>query len=433
MPKRLSVDEKIARAERKAHEATLLKVQGYADRAKKMLAEHPDLAKDTVEFLEGAIHRKLHGMTKEATPSPAKSSDGDSWLPQYTKLEATPTRLLRQLLVSINPIVFSAGNLRAFCAKHQRELPRGPLAECIEFATGLSMSAILPAEHRDLQVMRGIVASEYKTAGCVAERLLLPPDWLKDGYYMIDDRRASGEGLFVQLRIDGDGSWRRVPKALAGKVHIADNFSKMRATLRESAGTEWYLLAMLFQAPGAPVCAPGDRGGPAAGGPTAAAMETGSGKDSDESTQVERAIPERQSAQLEPRSDPDSKAQACVDESGPTKQVSSAKAKHQGNDCDQPTPRRIRGPQRSNIKLPRRSSPLMKIILKRRRIGEPTQAPEEPRISATGGEEEPKNCAPPSLHKHPMYGMLLPPLDPDIAQLEKVFRPPPPQSQAGTT
>lgn len=244
MPKRLSAEEKIAKAEATANKAVALKIQGHLEQAKRLLQKHPDLAKDTVEFLEGAIQRKEHGMPQ--APEAKKQPESEAWLPQYTKLEVTPTRLLRQILQAMNPIVFSNGNLRSFCAKHQREPPKIPLAECVEFGCGMSMVAIIPPEHRDIVVMKQIARTDYIANGSLAERLQLPPDWSRDGYYIYDDRREAGAGVWVQRQLGAHTDWRRVPRTMTGPIHIADNFSLHRGTLRESTGKEWFLLTMLF-------------------------------------------------------------------------------------------------------------------------------------------------------------------------------------------
>lgn len=181
MPRRLTAEQKIAKAEAKASEAAHLKVQGFVDRAKTLLAKHPGLAKEVVEFIEATIERQTKGFAKEVDPGDKKPTT--TLIGCHTKLDATPSRTLKLLLQAMNPMVFSSGNLRSFCTKHQREPPKGPLAECVEFACGLSMVAIIPKEHRDVSVMCELVQADYKANGCVADRLALPPDWGRDGWY----------------------------------------------------------------------------------------------------------------------------------------------------------------------------------------------------------------------------------------------------------
>lgn len=256
MGRRLSAEEKIAKAEAQEARAAELAAQGRIEQCRKILEAHPDLSGDCLTFLQKALQRKTGGFrTSELNPTPvAKGRDDLTWLEQYTKLEATPSKLLQAILISFDNIVFSSGNLRGYCSRHQREPPRLALAETIEFCTDYSMMKIIPVDFRNFGAMSKVLLALYEQKGRRASRLALPPDWNVAGHFQYDDRRSTGEGVFCRWRVGGAAQvWHRVPRDLRGDLRIDDNFSFRRATIREAAGNEEYLCCGLV-AEGANEC-----------------------------------------------------------------------------------------------------------------------------------------------------------------------------------
>ena len=135
------------------------------------------------------------------------------WKTQYTKLDATPVKLLKAALQVVNPVVLSDDNVRSLW--------------------------------RNVHFQAHTWLSMYDHNGRLADRLVLPAKWPRDGLWCVDDRREAGRGIWIFFRTRPDDA-RAVPKTFKGKVEVESNWSLMNATVAETDGLIRHRISLLL-------------------------------------------------------------------------------------------------------------------------------------------------------------------------------------------
>jgi hypothetical protein len=214
-----------------------------------MMKAHPDVRQRCHAYLTSLLEVPVVGPVIEAEVPTLP--DAWVWLPQYTKLGVTPSKFLKKLCQACDPITYSDGNLRSLCAKNQRDVPHEPLCEILEFNTDWQKGMTIAMESRSLQAMETQAAERYQANGCRGGKLRLPPDWVNDGLWMLDDRRlANGGKVWAKQRYGKLKSWMPIPVEFVGEVTIEFNFSSARAIAKEVNGMTCYSLHLLAPSSG---------------------------------------------------------------------------------------------------------------------------------------------------------------------------------------
>ena len=244
MPKKLSVEQKLQRAQ--AHEVKGVALRLDAKKAKvESVLDDPFFLEPIYALVESLVTEKEK--SSPAAPTASAKVDMKEWCEQYNKPKVVPAKLLRLVLGDIDKVTFSAGNVKALCSKGQREPYKEELAKYLEYATDIPLDKIIPKHLRNLEKFM-----EYAHGRVVRERLqglLLPADFSlrgDHGVYIIEDKRSSSGGIQVGMRHDPDHVRVMVEEDLKGDLELEDNFSKTSATLCELNGEKRIQLCHLF-------------------------------------------------------------------------------------------------------------------------------------------------------------------------------------------
>ena len=111
---------------------------------------------------------------------------------------------------------------------------------------------------------------EWVRASCHPDRvarLPLPADFSINGdhgIYIVEDKRAAGEGVWARKRFDDSAGLKKVPEEFVGDLELVNNYSLKRGELRDTTGRVSYTLAWLFASCGSAAADEGGAANPAA-------------------------------------------------------------------------------------------------------------------------------------------------------------------------
>ena len=248
---------------RREHEAQLKKDKGELD---KVVREQPHLAAIALRHLHnlgldltpggaqpvaakpsrqasGALKRKKTLMEKELavdTPSPPSTawSTEDKIPTCYVTLGEMSMKLLASLLTRLNPVSFSAANLRA--KQGSRAATKEVYLRLIEFVTGLDGQTALGGNLRWWPGLYQALEDGVARLGERATHCLIQPDWTTAGVFRLE---ASSDPDYVKFfHVNGTSSelplrWLGGKESTHYNLVIHYNWSDVKAKIFDRCGT----------------------------------------------------------------------------------------------------------------------------------------------------------------------------------------------------
>ena len=149
----------------------------------------------------------------------------------YSCLRMTPPKYLKLVAQHMEPVALHTRMLTVLCKPGQREVPKEEVLEIIEFCTDKDPNTPFTFLHLAL-VAYDCVQKNFEL-GRRANQLRLPPDWSKDGFYMM---KWEGTTLLVWLRWEpsrvAEVQFPGVSETMSDSYFITANFSFFRARLK---------------------------------------------------------------------------------------------------------------------------------------------------------------------------------------------------------
>ena len=266
--------QKVARLQKKAHE---LQTKALYNKVVATLKQRPDLlpavertllslgasfdSSDGGSAVELPLKRKatelplaemkaiedkdcLEGDTQDPEPADEEETDGKFLPRNATSFPNMPHKHLKAILLAIEPVTFSAANMKSLVNRGAREVGRAELLKLLEFCTNVAPGSTVASEHREVVALHAHMQMLNKDVGRRARDLTFTVNWETQGIYrvtMVDDKAAcvvtrSDTNEFVQVAIPTD----------VKSLFIDCNWSEVRASVRQQDGYWQQGCALLF-------------------------------------------------------------------------------------------------------------------------------------------------------------------------------------------
>lgn len=272
MGKKAAKESCLQKSIRFQQQAATLQMKGLYQDCCKILKDRPDILPTVWQHITNLInpHAAAHvpgggdpsassdQVAMSATPTtapPAQSPDGKSsaaaarspeaealasshagpetCLPNcYRSFEACSVVQLKKFCAAVEPNLFGPFALKAMIKRGSREVNKESLLRILEFTTGLDPSTSISSDERDLSSLERQLVDMNTRFGRRALELNLPPDWAKEGVYLL--YKEDEDKIYVGNRFDKQR--RLLPEKFLGfsldQVYIDFNWSDNRAIIR---------------------------------------------------------------------------------------------------------------------------------------------------------------------------------------------------------
>lgn len=169
---------------------------------------------------------------------------------KYPRWETVPTIYITELLKSMEPVAFSAGNLRALHPKGNKYMIREPMLHLLEYCLDWDPKMQLPQEYRCMQRLLPIAKELNMSKGRRARNLELPCDWAACGHYALKDTPQGPAVLLMTSTPTCTKPLQHAPgfgeNASVSNVTVSQNWSLMTASLGSVSTGARYPAAFLF-------------------------------------------------------------------------------------------------------------------------------------------------------------------------------------------
>lgn len=148
---------------------------------------------------------KVNPAIVEPKVSPNQKRDHDEMVDrgidrQTTRLQQLPLGDLKIVCIFLQPIAFSLFNLRGIAVRGNRTMAQEKHCELIEFEIGVPGSALLERRFTTVGSLAQYLQSFQAKMGQRGSTLRLPPDWQRDGVYML---RNDNGAAYIKNRFTG--------------------------------------------------------------------------------------------------------------------------------------------------------------------------------------------------------------------------------------